>query len=127
VSRGVCRPIPDPIQKTEPEYTEEARLAELEGTVLLRGTIGEDGIASDLEVLEPLGLGLDEKAIEAVQQWSFPPAVGQQHATGQIAVNFRLSTKQSRWHLIRVQFDTPPGISRPVFTNALYPTGAGLG
>jgi TonB family protein len=117
----------EPIQKTDPEYTEEARLAELEGTVLLRGTIGEDGLAHDLEVLQPLGLGLDEKAIEAVKQWSFLPAVNQPKATGQIPVEFRLSTKQSRWHLIRVQFDAPPGISRPVFTSALYPIGAGLG
>ncbi len=47
--------------------------------------------------------------------------------TGQIPVEFRLSTKQSRWHLIRVQFDAPPGVARPVFANALYPIGAGLG
>jgi TonB family protein len=115
--------IGEPVQKTDPEYTEEARLAELEGTVLLGGAIGEDGFAHDLEVLQPIGLGLDEKAIEAVKQWHFQPNV----VTGQIPVEFRLSTKQSRWHLIRVQFDTPPGISRPVFTNALYPIGAGLG
>jgi TonB family protein len=115
--------IGEPIQKTDPEYTEEARLAELEGTVLLGGTIGEDGFAHDLEVLEPIGLGLDEKAIEAVQQWHYQPTV----ATIQIAVNFRLSTKQSRWHLIRVQFETPSGVVRPIFTKALYPIGAGLG
>jgi TonB family protein len=115
--------IGEPIRKTDPEYTEEARVAELEGTVVLRGTIGEDGLAHDLEVTEPLGLGLDEKAIEAVRQWHFQAAV----VTGQIAVDFRLSTKQSRWHLIGVQFDTPPGISRPVFTNALYPIRAGIG
>jgi TonB family protein len=119
--------IGKPIQMTDPEYTGEARVAELEGTVVLRGSIGEDGLAHDLDVLEPLGLGLDEKAIEAVKQWSFQPAVNQQQATGRIAVSFRLSTKQSRWHLIRVQFDTPPGISRPIFASALYPIGAGLG
>jgi TonB family protein len=81
---GVAHPLPvigDAIQKTDPEYTEEARVAELEGTVVLRGTIGEDGFAHDLEVLEPLGLGLDEKAIEAVRQWHFHPAA----VTGQIA------------------------------------------
>jgi TonB family protein len=115
--------IGEPIQKTDPEYTEEARVAELEGTVVLRGTIGEDGFAHDLEVLRPLGLGLDEKAIEAVRQWHFQPNV----VTGQIPVEFRLSTKQSRWHMIGVQFDTPPGAARPVFTSAQYPIGAGLG
>jgi TonB family protein len=115
--------IGEPIQKTDPEYTEEARLAELEGTVLLGGAIGADGFAHDLEVLRSLGLGLDENAIEAVKQWHFQPNV----VTGQIQVEFRLSTKQSRWHMIGVQFDTPPGAARPVFTNAQYPIGAGLG
>jgi len=116
------RAIGEPIQKTDPEYTEEARLAELEGTVVLRGTIGEDGFAHDLAVIQPLGLGLDEKAIEAVRQWHYQPAA----TAGQIAVDFRLPSKQSRWHLIQVQFDTP-GNSRPTFTNAPYPIGAGIG
>jgi TonB family protein len=113
----------DPVQKTDPEYTEEARLAELEGTVLLRATIGEDGFAHDLAVISPLGLGLDEKAIEAVKQWHYRPS----GITGRIEVDFRLPSKQSRWHLIQVQFDAGPGVSRPVFTSALYPIGAGLG
>ena len=117
------RAIGEPIQKTDPEYTEEARVAELERTVVLRGTIAEDGFAHDLAVIQPLGLGLDEKAIEAVRQWHFQPAV----VTARIAVDFRLPSKQSRWHLIQVQFDTPPGNSRPTFTNALYPIGAGIG
>jgi len=123
-------PTTGPIQKTDPEYTEEARVAELEGTVVLLGVIGEDGFAHDLEVMQPLGLGLDENAIEAVKQWHFAPNVNQvppQKITTQIAVDFRLSTKQSRWHLIQVEFDTPAGIARPAFVNALYPIGAGLG
>jgi Gram-negative bacterial TonB protein C-terminal len=67
--------------------------------------------------------GLDENAIEAVKQWHYQPT----SMTTQIAVDFRLSTKQSRWHLVRVQFDIPPGAERPVFTNASYPIVAGLG
>jgi TonB family protein len=114
----------DVIQKTDPEYTEEARVAQLEGTVVLGGVIDEVGVARDLEVLEPLGLGLDEKAMEAVKQWHFQP---KQRATALIAVDFRLSTKQSRWHLVRAQFNNPPGTARPVFADALYPIGAGLG
>ncbi len=119
-----------PIQKTDPEYTEEARVAELEGTVVLNGEIDEEGFARNLKVVEPLGLGLDEKAIEAVQQWRFEPVVdqGQLYRTAaRITVDFRLPTKRSRWHLIQAQFDTPSGASRPVFSNAEYPIGAGLG
>jgi TonB family protein len=120
----------EPIQKTDPEYTAEARVAELEGMVVLSGSIGEDGSAHNLQVVEPVGLGLDEKAIEAVERWRFHPVVnqGQQYSTAaRIAVDFRLSTKQSRWHLIQVKFETPPGASRPVFLSAEYPIGAGLG
>jgi TonB family protein len=123
-------PMIEPIQKGDPEYTEEARVAELEGAVVLSGAIGEDGFAHGLNVVQPLGLGLDEKAIEAVRQWHFQPVLnqGQPYRMAlRIPVDFRLSTHQSRWHLIRVQFDTPPGLSRPVFDSALYPIGAGLG
>jgi len=119
-----------PLQKTDPEYTDEARVAELEGTVVLRGRIGEDGLAHDLSVAEPLGLGLDEKAVESVTQWTFPPAINRSSTEGvttQIPVDFRLSSKQSQWHLIRVQFDTPPGALRPAFVSAPYPIGATLG
>jgi TonB family protein len=113
----------EPIQATDPEYTEEARIAGLEGTVVLGGVIDEVGFAQNLEVVSPLGLGLDEKAIEAAKQWHFEPG---KRAPVQIAVDFRLSSKQSRWHLIQVEFDNLPGTTRPVFVNALYPVGAGI-
>ena len=119
----------EPIQKADPEYTEEARIAELEGTVVLNGDIDEEGFARNLKVAEPLGLGLDEKAIEAVQQWRFDPEVnpGEPYQTAaRITVDFRRSTR-SRWHLIQAQFDTPPGASRPVFVKTEYPIGAGIG
>lgn len=119
-----------PIQKTDPEYTDEARVAELEGTVVLQGAIDEEGLARNLQIAEPLGLGLDEKALEAAKQWTFKPDLTQPrqpHAMGEIDVDFRMPAHQSRWHLIRVEFQAPPGASRPVFVNALYPIGAGLG
>lgn len=118
------------IQKIEPEYTDEARLAELEGTVVLSARIDEEGVPQNLEVKEPIGLGLDEKAVEAVKQWHFAPVVNHDpllKAATQIQVGFRLSAKQSRWHLIGVQFDTPAGVNRPTFASALYPSGAGIG
>jgi TonB family protein len=118
-----------PIQKTDPEYTEEARIAELEGTVVLDGVIDEEGFARNLTVRQSLGLGLDENAIEAVKQWHFQPRVypSQAKIASQIAVDFRLGTKRSRWHLIQVHFDTPAGVARPVFASAPYPIGAGIG
>ena len=112
----------EPTQRTDPEYSEEARLAGLEGIVVLTGAIAEDGSARDLRVTRPLGLGLDEKAIEAAKGWRFSPVA----FPATVAVDFRLPSKQSRWHLIRVAFGPPEGVSRPVFLSAQYPLGAGV-
>jgi TonB family protein len=124
-------PIGEPIQKTEPEYSDEARVAELEGTVVLSGRIGEDGLAHDLSVAQSVGLGLDDKAMEAVKEWTFRPPLadlgGGIALRTQIRVDFRLPEKQSRWHLIRAEFHAPAEVSRPTFVNALYPIGAGIG
>jgi TonB family protein len=80
-------------QKVEPEYTEEARAAMFQGTVLLAVVITPEGRADNIRVQRSLGLGLDEKAIEAVRQWTFDPATmgGQPIAvSATIEVNFRL-------------------------------------
>lgn len=108
-----------------PEYSAEARLAGLEGTVQITGTIAEDGTPSDLHVMQPLGLGLDQKALEAVAQQRFTSATrpGQ---TMPIPVDFLLPDKQSRWHLTGVNFETPEGASRPTFLSTKYPQGSGI-
>ena len=65
---------PKVVEKTEPGYTEEAREARLEGSVLLSVTIDADGKPKDISVERPLGLGLDGKAVEALSTWKFEPA-----------------------------------------------------
>ena len=62
------------IERTEPDYTDEARIANHEGSVLLQVDVDIDGIPVNILVLRYLGLGLDDKAVEAVQQWRFRPA-----------------------------------------------------
>ncbi len=59
-----------------PQFSEEARKAKHMGTVLLRLIVQPDGRATDISVVKGLGLGLDEKAIEAVRTWRFKPAIG---------------------------------------------------
>ncbi len=59
--------------KVEPEYTDEARKARISGMVAIVADIGVDGRAHNLRVTSSLGLGLDEKALEAVQRWKFRP------------------------------------------------------
>ncbi len=59
--------------KVEPEYTDEARKARISGMVAIVADIGVDGRAHNLRVTSSLGLGLDERAIEAVRRWKFRP------------------------------------------------------
>lgn len=84
---------PHAIYDPDPEYSEEARNAKYQGTVVLWVVVGADGKARDIRVQRSLGMGLDEKAIEAVRRWKFEPAMkdGQPVAVQvNIEVNFRL-------------------------------------
>ncbi len=81
------------INKVEPEYSEEARKAKYSGTVLLSIVVDANGLPRDIHVIRPLGLGLDEKAIEAVMKWRFRPGLKGGHPVAtqaQVEVNFRL-------------------------------------
>ena len=81
------------IKPVDPEYSEAAREARVEGTVALSGEVSVDGRFVNATVLRGLGYGLDEKAIEAVEQWSFEPGLenGQPvPVAAKIEINFRL-------------------------------------
>ena len=81
------------IYQPDPEYSEEARKAKYQGTVILWVVVGPDGKVHDVRIARSLGLGLDEKAMEAVRTWKFDPARkdGQAVAVGvNIEVNFHL-------------------------------------
>jgi len=65
---------PKAIYSPDPEYTEEARKARYQGTCVLWLIVGPDGKPRDLRVSRTLGMGLDQKAIEAVKNWRFEPA-----------------------------------------------------
>ena len=70
VTRG-----PKVIHQEEPEYSEEARKARFQGVVLLSIEIGIDGRTSKIRIVRGAGLGLDERAVEAVSRWLFQPAL----------------------------------------------------
>jgi TonB family protein len=91
VGGGVSAPVL--LSKTEPEYSEEARKAKHQGTVMLYVQIDPSGHATNIKVVKSLGLGLDEKAIEAVQKWKFSPGKKDGKPVtveATIEVNFRL-------------------------------------
>jgi TonB family protein len=77
VRTGFREAITEPklITKVDPIYSDEARKTKLQGTVVLRIVINERGLAESIEVSQGLGLGLDERAIEAVKKWRFRPAM----------------------------------------------------
>lgn len=84
---------PSILYKVEPEYSEEARKAKFQGTVLLYVVVDEKGNPRDIKILRPLGLGLDQKAVEAVEKWKFSPGKKDGKPVpvqAQIEVNFRL-------------------------------------
>jgi TonB family protein len=91
IGGGVSAPVP--IYQPEPEYSEEARKAKWQGSVLLSLVVDESGKAVGIKVTKSLGLGLDQKAIEAVEKWRFKPGMKDGKAVpvmASVEVNFRL-------------------------------------
>ncbi len=66
---------PTAISAPDPDYTEEARRAKKQGTCVLWLIVDSSGHPRDIRVARGLGFGLDAKAIEAVKQWKFQPAL----------------------------------------------------
>jgi protein TonB len=68
VSLPKCAYCPDP------QYTDEAREAKLQGTVTLQVLVGADGRALQIRIVRGIGLGLDDRAVQSVRGWKFVPA-----------------------------------------------------
>ena len=66
---------PVPIKTVVPEFTDEARRAHHEGVVLVSMIVNEEGLPTEVQVERSAGMGLDEKAVEAVSQYRFEPAM----------------------------------------------------
>jgi TonB family protein len=77
----------------EPEFTDAARKAKYQGTVEVSIIVDADGTVRDARVVHAVGLGLDERALEAVKLWKFKPGTKDGRAVpvyAQINVTFRL-------------------------------------
>ena len=62
------------VWKVDPEFSEEARSQKFSGYVMVTMTVNPRGTVEDVWVVRPVGMGLDEKAAEAVRQYRFEPA-----------------------------------------------------
>ena len=84
---------PTAVSTPDPEYTEEARRAKTQGTCILWLIVDAAGNPRDIKVIRGLGMGLDQKAIAAVKQWRFKPALKDGQAVNvqiSVEVGFRL-------------------------------------
>jgi len=84
---------PRAIYSPEPDYSEEARKAKYQGMVILQVVVDADGRSRDIRVARSAGMGLDEKAIEAVRHWRFEPGTKDKRPVAvvvNVEVNFRL-------------------------------------
>jgi periplasmic protein TonB len=75
---------PRPIYQPDPEFSEEARKAKYQGTVTLNLIVDANGHPRNIQVASSLGMGLDEKAIEAVKTWRFEPGQKDGHPVATI-------------------------------------------
>jgi TonB family protein len=62
------------LKEVRADYTEEARRANLTGEVVLEIVVRRNGTVGDVRILQRLGSGLDQRAVDAVRQWRFAPA-----------------------------------------------------
>jgi TonB family protein len=62
-------------KRTDPEYSDIARQLKCQGTTVLSLVVDASGSVQNIQVTQPLGAGLDEKAIAAVSHWKFDPAL----------------------------------------------------
>jgi periplasmic protein TonB len=84
---------PQVIFAPDPEFSDEARRAKYQGICVVTLIVDAQGNPQHVRVVRPLGMGLDEKAVKAVRQYKFKPAVFQGHPVAvevNVEVNFRI-------------------------------------
>lgn len=91
VGGGVSAPVL--IYSVEPEFSDEARRAKYQGICVVSLIVDKQGLPQNIQVVRPLGMGLDQKAVEAVRQYKFRPAYYHGHPVPvliNVEVNFRI-------------------------------------
>lgn len=88
-----CATAPHATYMPDPDYSKEARKKKKQGTVLMETVVGPDGLPHDIHVLHPIGYGLDQQAVKALNQWKFEPGTKDGQPVPvllQIEIDFRL-------------------------------------
>jgi len=113
-----------------PEFSEKARRAHHQGVCELRLIVGSDGSPHDIKITHPLGMGLDEKSIEAVRTWRFEPARRDGRPVAVeigVTVSFSLGNDDARLQelLERVQREAPPRPAVSTSVESCAPSSSG--
>ena len=66
--------LPTCVYCPDPQYTDAAREAKVQGHVMLRVLVSADGRASQIQIAQGIGTGLDDRAVQSVRSWKFAPA-----------------------------------------------------
>ncbi|MGB6134416.1 MAG: energy transducer TonB [Acidobacteriaceae bacterium] len=93
MSVGAGVSAPELLHSVEPEFTDQARAARYQGVVAIQLIVDSYGNPEDIQIVKHLGMGLDQKAIDAVRQYKFRPAMYQGHPVPVrlvVDVNFHL-------------------------------------
>jgi len=125
-SRPPNQPDTKPVilSKTEPEYTEEARRAGVNATVICSLVVDTDGVPQRIKVERGAGFGLDEKAMLAIASWRFTPAMMKGVPVAEMArieVNFRLLVPHHERQIASLVLNLPPGAIRPQLIHGKIP------
>ena len=123
-AQSPARTYPKVISRIDPPYSEEARRAAVNTTVLLGVTVGADGTPADVRVTRGAGFGLDESAMESVRGWRFEPGTSggaPVSVQSTIEVNFRLLAPEHDGQTASLVFSVPPGGQRPQLQQGKIP------
>ena len=116
---------PHVTSRTEPSYTEEARRADVNTTIVVSVMVSEDGLPQDIKIVRGAGFGLDEMVVRALETWRFQPGTKDGKAVrapANVEFNIRALDKTHAGQTARLNFSLPAGVERPELTNGKIPS-----
>ena len=112
VGNGVSQPRV--LHKVDPTFSKEAEREKIQGTAVYSIVVDKNGRPRNIELLSPIGYGLDEKGIESIRKWVFAPGM-----KDGMPVNVR-ATIEINFRFAGIAFDSKTEGQRTAFNTALH-------